>query len=237
MIDVTDEILLQKFKIGKKIKGQAEKFMKSIIVGLIVVVCVIGSAGGTYLFVDQTKQNEIKNLTSQIDNLNDINEDKQEFDRLIIKALRTEGIGWLNNGWARAYKDEAALFYKGGDYDWGGLYYNFAYDYYDYVADNFKDAKSLFNQALKYATNDKTLEITQKYIELMNITTDFANVEADICDDFRLACYYFNMSDFENGNNKVIDANNHIEQRNAMLDTYDNAFEEIDALLESSWTE
>lgn len=211
--------------------------MKSIIVGLIIVVCIIGSAGGTYLFVDQAKQSEIDNLTSQINSINDIDEDGQEFDRLIIKALREEGIGWLNNGWARAYKDEAALSYKVGDYDWGELYYGYAYDYYGYVTDNFEDAKSLFNQALNYATNDKTLQITREYIELMNVTMDFANMEAYICDDFRLACYYFNMSDFEHGNEIVIDANDHIEQRNAMLDTYDNAFEEIDALLESSWIE
>lgn len=211
--------------------------MKSVIIGVIVVVCVVGSAGGTYLFLDQAKRSEIDNLTSQISSLNDIDEDRQEFDRLIIKALKTESVGWLNNGWARAYNDEASLSYKVGDYEWGELYYGYAFDYYGYVADNFRDANLLFKQALNYATNNKTLEITQKYIELMNISREFANVNANICDDFRLACFYYNMSDLDNGGKKVIDANENIEQRNAMLDSYNNALDEIDALLVSSWKE
>jgi len=83
--------------------------MKSGLVAVIAVVCLVGSAGATYLFVNEINQSEINSLTSEheseISSLNDIDDDRQEFDRLILKAREALDEAWLNRGYAEAYQD------------------------------------------------------------------------------------------------------------------------------------
>jgi len=73
--------------------------MKSGLVAVIAVVCLVGSAGATYLFVNEINQSEINSLTSEheseISSLNDIDDDRQEFDRLILKAREALDEAWL----------------------------------------------------------------------------------------------------------------------------------------------
>jgi len=209
--------------------------MKNIIVGIMALICIVGSAGATYLFVDQMKQSETAKYQTEISNLNDIDEDRQEFDRLMFKAMKEVDGAWLNEGYARMCKDEADYYCDIATYGWAETYYGYARDYFSYVNDNCGEANLLFKEAKKYATNDKTREFTQKCIELMNVSRQVANLEYDICDNFRLAYYYYNMSLWDSGDEKINDANEFITQKNNILNSYNDLLTEIDFILETTW--
>ena len=122
--------------------------MKSGLVAVIAVVCLVGSAGATYLFVNEMNQSEYE---SEISSMN-------EFDRLILKARDVLDATWLNRGYAEVYQYEADYGYSVGFYGAAEAYYAFARDYFAYAMEIYGDAKLIFQQAEDNATNDKTLE-------------------------------------------------------------------------------
>jgi len=187
--------------------------MKSGLVAVIAVVCLVGSAGATYLFVNEMNQSEIDSLTSEyeseISSLNDIDEDRQKFDRLILKARETLDTAWLNQGYAGAYESEADYSYSVGLFDWGEIYYSYASDYFTYAMDSYGEGKLIFQQAEDYATNNKTLEFTQTYIEYVNSARELLGYSFDICANLELACYYYNLSEMETGDDFLDRMNKH----------------------------
>jgi len=215
------------------------------IIAAVAIICIICSAGITYFFVEQMRQPEkntgINNLTAQyeaeISNLYDIDEDRQTFDKLILKAMEKAHSAWLNGGYARAYYDEAVHHYSLGSYDWGEAYFIYSRDYYSYTGNSFGEAYAIFKQAKDYATNNKILDFTQKYIQYVNLSEQSADLQYDICDNFRLACHYYNINDLDNGMKKVDAANNLIEEWSDLADIFNDALNEIDILFESSWEE
>lgn len=210
--------------------------MKKEIKYLLVIICVFCVVGGTYLFVDMTKQIEIDELTTQISNLNEIDKDRQEFDRFFTRGMDALGTALLNKGYAQAYDDEADDSYDANSFYWGEFYYLKAREYYGFTSDWFGDAKLLFSQAQDYATSSETLELTQKYIEYVNLSREMANIDQNICDTFGLACGYFNSSMLDEGNAKITEVNEFTNQRNELIDPHNDALAEIDFLLEeSSW--
>lgn len=215
--------------------------MKSGLVAVIAVVCLVGSAGATYLFVNEMNQSEINSLTSEheseISSLNDIDTNRQKFDRLILKARETLDTAWLNRGYAEAYQIEAEDCYLKALYKWGDIYYLYAQEYFSYAQESYGDARLIFNQAEDYATNDKTLEFTQTYIEYIDATRELLNYDYEICDNLRLACYYYNLSDWDTGDDYLEDSNDALDDRNAYVDTYNDLLGEIELMLDTSWIE
>lgn len=215
--------------------------MKSGLVAVIAVVCLVGSAGATYLFVNEMNQSEINSLTSEheseISSLNDIDTNRQKFDRLILKAMDALGDAWLNNGYAESYQVEADYMYSVGSYEWGEIYYSYAQDYFSYAGDSYGDARLIFNQAKNYATNDNTLDFTEKYIEFIDASRIMLNSDFEICDNLRLACYYYNLSEWDTGDGYLEDSNDALAEKNDYVDTYNDLLGEIEFMLDTSWIE
>lgn len=221
-------------------KGR-DKRMKSGLVAVITVVCLVGSAGATYLFVNEMNQSEIDSLTleyeSEMSSLNDTDEDRQKFDRLILKARETLDTAWLNRGYAEAYQDEADYSYDIALYDWGEIYYSYTQDYVSYAREAYGEGKLIFGQAEDYATNDKTLEFTQTYIEYIDSTRELLSYDYEICDNLRLACYYYNLSEMETGDGYLEDSNDALAEKNDYIDIYNDLLGEIELMLDTSWIE
>ena len=211
--------------------------MKSGLVAVIAVVCLVGSAGATYLFVNEMNQSEINSLTSDISSLNDIDEDRQKFDRLILKAMDALGDAWFNQGYAEAYNDEADYSYSVELYGWCEIYYSYALDYYSYALESYGDGRLIFNQAEDYATNDETLEFTQKYIEYIDASITMLNYDFDICENLAFACVYYNLSEVEIGDVYLEDSNDALSEQNDFLNTYNDLLAEIELMLDTSWIE
>jgi len=220
--------------------GEAKE-MKNGLVAVIAVVCLVGSAGATYLFVNEMNQYEIDSLTSEyeseISSLNDIDTNRQKFDRLILKARETLDVAWLNRGSAEAYQDEADYMYSVGSYDWGEIYYSYASDYFTYAMESYSEGKLIFQQAEDYATNDNTLEYTQKYIEYVDSARTLLGFDFDICTNLELACVYYNLSEWDTGDEYLEDSNDALSERNVFMFTYNDLFGEIELMLDTSWIE
>lgn len=201
--------------------------MKSGLVAVIAVVCLVGSAGATYLFVNEMNQSEYE---SEISSMN-------EFDRLILKAREILDAAWLSRGYAEVYQYEADYGYSVGFYTLAEAYYVFARDYFAYAIASYGDAKLIFQQAEDNATNDKTLEFTQKYIEYIDSSRELLGFDYVICDNLQLVCYYYNLSDIETGDGFLADINAAVAERNDFMNAYSDLLGEIALMLDTSWIE
>ena len=201
--------------------------MKSGLVAVIAVVCLVGSAGATYLFVNEMNQSEYE---PEISSMN-------EFDRLILKARDVLDATWLNRGYAEVYQYEADYGYSVGFYGAAEAYYAFARDYFAYAMEIYGDAKLIFQQAEDNATNDKTLEFTQKYIEYIDSSRELLSFNYVICDNLRLVCYYYNLSEWDTGDGFLADINTAVAERNDFMNDYRDLLGEIALMLDTSWIE
>jgi len=201
--------------------------MKSGLVAVIAVVCLVGSAGATYLFVNEMNQSEYE---SEISSMN-------EFDRLILKARDVLDATWLNRGYAEVYQYEADYGYSVGFYGVAEVYYAFARDYFAYAMEIYGDAKLIFQQAEDNATNDKTLEFTQKYIEYIDSSRELLSFNYVICNNLQLVCYYYNLSEWDTGDGFLADINAAVAERNDFMNAYSDLLGEIKLMLDASWIE
>lgn len=208
------------------------------IIVLVGIICFCIGGFGLYLYQQQeitSKSSEISSLNDTINALNDDLANNKEFDRLIFKAHFEEGNGILNEGSARAYMDEADYSYGVSLFDWGEIYYACAEDYFSYAKDNYVTAILYLEQAQDYITNDKTSEYLDTYLEYLDNSKELCNTYYIFCDNMRLACYYYNYSDLDTGDEKVEEANSYIEQINGLIDTIGAKSEKIKILFETSW--
>ena len=212
---------------------------KSIgIIVLVGIICLSIGAGGTYLF----QQQEITDLkTSHMAEKNYLNErikSDVEFNRLFFKAMDEYNKGKFNEGFSRAYYVEADNYFEYYNLsDWGEIYYTYSRDYFNLAKDNYEKAIQYLIQAKNYITNNKTMEFIDSFLDLLNITKERVIIDYNMTDYLRLACYYYNLSDWKTGDEKLEASNEYLDELKSILITYNDILAEIDNLLESNFNE
>ena len=213
----------------------------SVIV-LVGIICLAIGVVGTYLFQQQeitdlktSHITEKDNLNEQILALNNDLESDIEFNRLYFKAIEEYSKGMFTEGFARAYYVEADDCREYNSFDWGEIYYKNSRDYFNYSKYSYEKAILYLIEAKDYITNDATMEYIDKYIDLLNITKERCVIDYTMSDDLRLACYYYNLSNWDAGNEKLEDSNEYIDELESLIKTYNTLLTEIEILLESTW--
>ena len=191
-------------------------------IGVVIVVAIVFlaiGAGGVYYL----KQSEI----------NEDNND--EFIRFLLRAYSEIDNALLNESFAKSAEYEAEYFYNLDIFNLSEIYYSYAKEYYNYATSGFGTADALLKQAKNYANSDKTLEYISKYIDVISYSEDISGLNFQICESKRLACYYYNLSDWDAGDMHANKANNNIDNLIMFTSERNNLFTEIDILLETSW--
>ena len=191
-------------------------------IGVVIVVAIVFlaiGAGGVYYL----KQSEI----------NEDNND--EFIRFLLRADSEIDNALLNEGFAKSAEYEAEYFYNLDIYNLSEIYYSYAKEYYDYATSGFGTADALLKQAKNYANSDKTLEYISKYIDVNSYSEDINGLYSQICESNGLACYFYNLSEWDAGDMHVNKANSNIDELNSFVSERTNLLTEIDILLETSW--
>ena len=201
-------------------------------IGVVIVVAIvflaIGSGGIYYL-----KQSEIADLESELkeneENKND------EFVRFLLLARSEIDNAFFNLGSAIAYEYEAQYFYDLEIYELAEIYYTLAQENYGFVTSGFGTADALLKQAKNYSNSDKTLEYISKYIDFNSYSEDINDLYYQISESKRLACYYYNLSEWDAGHIHVEKSNANLDELNKFVSERNNLLTEIDILLETSW--
>ncbi len=191
-------------------------------IGVVIVVAIVFlaiGAGGVYYL----KQSEI----------NEDNND--EFIRFLLRADSEIDNALLNEGLAKSAEYEAEYFYNLDIYNLSEIYYSYAKEYYDYATSGFGTADALLKQAKNYANSDKTLEYISKYIDVNSYSEDIDGLYSQISESRRLACHYYNLSEWDAGDTYGNKANSNIEELNNFISERNNLLTELDILLETSW--
>lgn len=219
--------------------------MKEKSVGILVlvgIICMVIGAGGTYLVEQQEisnlKTNHINEkdyLNAQILALNDDLENDKEFNRFYSRVTKEYSLGLLNEGLARAYNREADFSYNTSLMGWAENYYTLARDYFNFAKDAHGKAIVYLKQAKYYITNDKTMKFVDTFLDYLNASKERFEAEYNYVDDLRLVCYYYNLSDWENGNKKLDDANVKVEELNSLINAEVALYKRIDVLLSTTW--
>jgi len=209
---------------------------------LVGIICIVIGVGGTYLFEQQEisnlKTNHINEkdyLDAQILALNDDLENDKEFNRFYSRVMKEYSQGLLNEGLARAYNREADFSYNTSLYGWAESYYTLAGDYFNFAKDAHAKAIVYLKQAKYYITNDKTMDFIDTFLDYLNASKERYEAEYNYVDDLRLACYYYNLSEWEKGNEKLDDANVKVEELNSLIDAEVILYDRIDVLLSITW--
>jgi len=61
------------------------------------------------------------------------------------------------------------------------------------------------------------------------------NYDFEMCDNLRLACTYYNLSEWDTGDEYLEDSNDALDERNEYVDTYNDLLGEIGIMLDISW--
>jgi len=186
---------------------------------VVAIVFLSIGAGGVY-FLKKPEINENNN---------------DEFIRYILRAHFETDNALLNESYAKTAEYQAEYYYNYNIFNLSEIYYSYATEYYGYAASGFGTADELLKQAKNYANSDKALEYITKYIKVNSYSKDIEDLYSQICESKGLACYYYNLSEWDTGDIQVNKANNNIEQLNNLFTEKNNLLNEIDILLETSW--
>lgn len=214
-------------------------------VGIIIVVaiiCLVVGAGASYV-INQSQIEDIKtDYNQQINNLQSENQeltstmnDSREFNRLFFKAMNNIATARIDDGMERAYKSEADVNYNIAYYNWAETYYSYAQDYCNYARDEYTKGSLLLKQAIDYTEDNKTLEYVNKYIDMINSEKNQNTGAYAYLDLLRLASFYYNNSDWANGDKKLEGSNSLLVDYNNLVLTTNDLIVELDMMVESSW--
>jgi len=67
------------------------------------------------------------------------------------------------------------------------------------------------------------------------IDKDFSNLNFQLIDKMRLASYYYNMSDMDSGDKKIVEYNDMVNENTYLLNELKTSFDELELLLENEW--
>lgn len=191
--------------------------MKSEIIVIIVAgICIAGTFGVTYYYLENEKDTEIQNIKSEYQNL-DAN--YHNYIKQINKGFEKYYGAALNRGFAKAYYDEAITYYSESTFVWGKIYADFAKTYYSYASNNWRDAKTFFNASMNYVTSNNTKKLTQLWINLSELDAQINSEIYDACEFLALACDFY-----DKGNNTMGDIE--IEKMNEHMEIYDELVED-----------
>jgi len=191
------------------------------IIALVAIIFLAIGVGGTYLFQQLT--------------LNDDLESNVEFNRLYFKAMEEYNKGISNEGFARAYYTEADYCFEYNLFNWGEIYYNYSHDYFNYAKDRYEKAILFLKQAKNYITNDNIIEYVDTYLDLINVTKERVIIDSIMTDYLKLACYYYNLSDWTAGDEKLENSNEYIDDLEIIINNYMSLLNEIENLLKTDW--
>jgi len=213
-------------------KGKKPNFSKII---TVVIICIIGSAGLTYFFINQNTQTDINNFKIEISDLNENINNQNECFRYFAKASSKVEDAFLNHGVAETYTEQGTYYFGLNNYDSSESFYKASMSYYNNTVDFFEESITQLNQAKKYAKNEKLLNYINQYIEYIGLYKDFSNINFQLTDKVRLASYYYNMNDLDSGDKKIVEYDDLVNENTNLLDELKSTYDELELLLENDW--
>lgn len=185
-----------------------------------------------------TLENNIDTLEDNIDDLKDEKEDMKEdwedYDKLMTKGLNSYSVAFLNRGHAESDYDDAMFFYEDpADFEWVEFYASSAATYYSYSADEFRSAKSYFNQANDFAPTDKTTQLANLHVNVCDFGSQISDIMYDANTCFASACGYYSNELWSEGDSEIERMNNYLNDHDNIVSDFNNVLSEIDALVDS----
>ena len=218
--------------------------MKKAITISIVILCIVGSAGATYFFVDRMKQSEISNITSQFEtekselnqqilSFQSIDLDNHRYNRQMTKGFIDYMLARENQGYANADYESAGLNYDISYFEIAESYADSADIIYGYASTSYSDAKAFFDNAIDYATSNNTRDLATLFSELCYIEYQIASEMHEANEYFSSACNCYYNGWWELGDTEIERMNEHIEEHDDLIPTQNDVWSDINALLEN----
>ena len=204
--------------------------MKSgIIVVIVAGICIAGTFGGTYYYMENEKDTEIQNINAEYQKL-DAN--YHNYIKQMNKGFEKYYGAAVNRGFAKAYYDEAFTYYSENTFVWGKIYADFAKSYYSYASYNWRDAKTFFNTSINYATSNTTEKLAQLWVNLSELDTQINSEIHDACEFLALACEFYDIGNYTKGDIEIEKMNEHIETYDELVQDGYILWTEMDELLD-----
>lgn len=218
--------------------------MKKVITISIVILCIVGSAGATYFFVDRMKQSEISNITSQFEtekselnqqilSFQSIDLDNHRYNRQMTKGFIDYMLARHNQGYADSDYESAGLNYDISYFEIAESYADSADIIYGYASTSYSDAKAFFDNAIDYATSNNTRDLATLFSELCYIEYQIASEMHEANEYFSSACNCYYNDWWALGDTEIERMNEHIEARDNLIPTQNDLWSDINALLEN----
>ncbi len=201
----------------------------------IVIICIIGSVGATYFIINQNNQTDIDNYKIEISELNKKINNQNECFRYFAKASSKVEDAFLNHGVAETYTEQGTYYFGLDNYESSESFYKASMSYYNFSIDFFEESITQLNYAKNFAKNEELMDYINQYIEYIDLYKDFSNINFQLTDKMRLASYYYNMSDLDSGDKKIIEYNDQVNENANLLNELKTSFDELESLLENDW--
>ena len=214
-------------------KGKKPNYVKII---AIVIICIIVSVGATNFIVNNNKQTEFDNYKIEIAELNENINNQNECFRYFAKASSKVEDAFLNHGVAETYTEQGTYYFGLDNYESSESFYKASMSYYNFSIDFFEESITQLNYAKNFAKNEELMDYINQYIEYIDLYKDFSNINFQLTDKMRLASYYYNMSDLDSGDKKIIEYNDQVNENANLLNELKTSFDELESLLENDWT-
>lgn len=199
------------------------KNVKTTIIAVVFVLCIVNTAIITYYF----GENEISGSTME--------NSWQDYDKMMTKGWKAYSEALGNSAYAGLSYDDATVFYDDPElaYSWVKLYADRADTYYIYSSDNYRTAKAYFNQAKNIAPNYKTFQLTQLYVNVCDIGAELMDEMHQACEYFSSACGYYGNEWWDVGDNELEKMNEYIVNHDELVPDFNDYLSDIEALLET----
>ena len=213
-------------------KGKKPNVSKFI---AIIIICIIGSAGATYFIINKNNQTDIDSYKIEILELNKKINNQNECFRYFAKASSKVEDAFLNHGVAETYTEQGTYYFGLNNYESSESFYKASMSYYNFTIDFFEESITQLNQAKNYTKNEELLKYINQYIEYNDLYKDFSTINFQLTDKMRLASFYYNMSDIDSGDKKIVDYNDQVNENANLLNELKTSFDELELLLENDW--
>ncbi|GAI09160.1 unnamed protein product, partial [marine sediment metagenome] len=171
------------------------------------------------------KSSEIATLKSYIENV-------QSFEKLLLKGISHQEDGLVNVGYGKSDYDDFSRNYEAGFYDAAQGYAESVDIFYGYAVNCFESAKARFEQARRYAPNDKYLQLIDNYINATECGRRLYNEMHQVGEYFASACNYYFQGLWSTGDKELEEGNIHLEAHDNLVPIYNEYLANIDTLLD-----
>lgn len=211
------------------------------LVGLMAVVLLAGcvaTPGGketTDLVKTMEQLNETKRkLANALEELNKTKEELhryKNFTKYYFRATASLDDALNKHDTGRQMLDAATEYYDSNDMEKVKYYAKLAQDSFHSASLSYKDAKTLFEEAAKYAPEDKLRKIVEEYARLSSVGYDLAQTLYEASENLYSAATSYAAGQYDIGDTYVDEYNKKINAHDVKVEEFQDILSEISRLI------